>query len=168
MITEFSDHLTEDALNDALIGLSSPESEAHLATCAVCRVKVEEFRSEMQMFNQTTLAWSEARPAKSLQGAGRTKAHPVSFAAAGWVLAAVVLLMIAIPVWNRDRRSAARDRVVPASAPENSEAQIAQDNELLRQIDMALSASEASPINEYHLADRPHPRLKVRKELRNR
>lgn len=168
MTTKLLNHLTDEALNDALIGLGSAESEAHLAACAVCRAKVEEFRSDMKVFNETTLAWSEARPVMSLPGAARPKAHLPIFAPVGWALVSVVLLLICVSVWNRDQRSASHTGFVSVAAPEDSEAQIAQDNELLRQVDVALSAGEASPINEYHLADRPHPRLKVRKELRNR
>ena len=168
MTTELSNHLTEEALNDALIGLGSAESETHLAACAACRAKVEEFRSDMKVFNDTTLAWSEARPVTGLQGAARPKAHLPVFAPVGWALAVVVLLMICVSVWNHGQRSASHEGFTSVAAPEDSETQIAQDNELLRQVDVALNTGEASPIDEYQLVDRQHPRLKVRKGLRNR
>ena len=167
MTTELLNHLTEEALDDALIGLGSSESEAHLAACAACRARVEEFRSNIEAFNQTTLAWSEARPVTSLQGATRP-AHLPMFALVGWALAAVVLLVLGVSVWNHDQRTASHAGVAFVALPEDSEAQIAQDDQLLRQVDVALSAGEVSPIEEYHLSESPHPRLKVRKELRNR
>jgi hypothetical protein len=168
MTTQLSNHLTEEALDDALIGLGSAESEAHLAVCPACRARVEEFRSDMKVFNDTTLAWSEARPVPSLQGAARPKAHLPVFAPVGWALAAVVLLLLCVSVWNHDQRSASHEGFASVATPEDSETQIAQDNEMLRQVDVALNTGEASPISEYHLADGQHPRLKVRKELRNR
>jgi hypothetical protein len=52
-------------------------------------------------------------------------------------------------------------------SPEDSEAQIAQDNDLLRSVNAALSTAEASPVREYHLSDGPHSPLRTRPEARN-
>ncbi len=168
MTPEFSTHLSEEALHDVLIGLSSPASDAHLAACPACRGQVQEFRSDMQLFNQTTLAWSEAMPAAQLSATSRPAIRPAYFAPARWALAAAVLLAVGLPVWRYYRHSAPNYASVPVTQSEDTEAQIAQDNELLRSINMALSANETSPIREYHLSDRPHDRSKTRPELRNR
>ena len=162
-----SAHLSEEALDDVLIGLGSPESDAHLAECEVCRGQLEEFRSGMRVFNQASLAWSEARPMRSLRSLVRSKVRPGVFAPAGWALAAAVLLMmIGVPVWRHDHRTALIKSTAPAAANEDSPAQIAQDNDLLRSVDEALNTSEASPISEYHLSDGPQPHRKARPELR--
>ena len=163
-------------MDDALMGLGAPEWEAHLAHCALCRGRLEAFRREVREFNQASLAWSEARAAQVPRAAPRPKARPALAAAAGWVLAAAVLLAIALPVWNHQHgsspgyasRDASGDAPAAVSVPGDSEAQIAEDNELLRSVNAVLNSDEASPISEYHLADGPRARLKGRRELRNR
>jgi hypothetical protein len=82
-------------------------------------------------------------------------------------MVAAVLLAIGFPMWNHHYLS--RNYAPgPASTPENSEAQIAQDNELLQSVNLALNESDVPQINMYDLSDGPHPQLKVRPELRNR
>jgi hypothetical protein len=162
-----SAHLSEEALDDVLIGLGSPESAAHLAECEVCRGKLEEFRSGVRVFNQASLAWSEARPMRSPLSPARLKVRNAVFAPVGWAFAAVVLLvMIGVPVWNHGHRAALSNGTAPAAAIEDTPAQIAQDNDLLRSVDEALNTSEASPISEYHLSDGPQLHRKARPELR--
>ena len=162
-------HLPEEALNDVLIGLGSPESEAHLAACADCRGRVEGFQSTVQAFNATTMAWSEAQPTRPLARATRGK---YMGAPLGWALAATAALVaIGVPIWNANHRAvenvAVAPIVVPAVSQEDSEAQIAQDNELLRSVNVALSSDDASPLAELGLSDRPHARAGARTELRN-
>jgi hypothetical protein len=50
---------------------------------------------------------------------------------------------------------------VEVAQPVDSEAQIAQDNQLLQAIDAAISPDEESPIDEYNLSARPHSHLKA-------
>jgi hypothetical protein len=161
-------HLTEEAVNDVLIGLSSPEADAHLAVCQSCCDRLEQFRSTMKMFNQTSLAWSESRPSTDLRAAVRPKARPAIFVRTGWALAAMALLAIGIPVWNHESRILHSHASASAPAPSDSETQIAEDNDLLRSVDAVLSENEASPLSDYQLQARPHPRHKARPELRNR
>jgi len=172
MTTEVSAHLSEEALDDVLIGLSTPESDAHLAACSVCRSRVEEFRSGLQAFNQVSLAWSEARPMPrttiSLQTAARSKARRDLFAPLGWAMAAAMVLMIGIPIWNRDHSAPSNNEPAAAATASDSEAQIAQDNELLKSVDMALNTNEESSLSEYQLLDEHHSYLKKRAELRSR
>ncbi|MDR3727338.1 MAG: hypothetical protein P4K86_09880 [Terracidiphilus sp.] len=166
MTQPWSAHLSEEALDDVLIGLGSPESDAHLAECEACRSQLEQFRSGMRNFNQASLAWSDARPLKSLPA--RSKVRQAAFAPVGWAFAtAVLLLIIGVPVWRHDHRIAPSNGTVPAVTIEDSPAQIAQDNDLLRSVDEALNSSEASPISEYHLSDGPQLHRKARPELRN-
>ena len=104
---------------------------------------------------------------KSLRPSARPMAHRAVFAPVGWALATAVLLMtIGVPVWRHDHRSTLSNGTAPA-AVEDSPAQIAQGNDLLRSVDEALNTSEASPISEYHLSDGPQPHRKARPELRN-
>jgi hypothetical protein len=168
MKKELSAHLSEEALDDALIGLSSPETEAHLALCGACRGQLESFHTEMQLFNQTSMAWSEARPARPFPVVSHKKLSHAYYAPLGWALAATVFLAIGVPVWNHDRHVSPKYNAESVSAPQDTEAQIAQDNDLMRSVDAALSAQETSPLNEYNLSKRSQTRETSRPELRNR
>ena len=186
MKSESSAHLSEEALDDVLIGLSSPESEAHLAICSVCRGQLEDFQSRVQVFNQTSLAWSESKPAVSLRPKVEAKARRQRFIPLELAMAATLLLLIGVPVWNREHNQTSEPPVAQSAAAGDSETQIAQDNDLLRSVDAALSthvdsdaqiaqdndllrsvdevlsSNDDSPIREYHLAVKPHTRMKAR------
>lgn len=162
MTTELSAHLSEEAMNDVLIGLSSPETDTHLAVCQDCRRQLDVFRSEMQLFNRTSLAWSAAWSAATPHPVPAPRAGKTVFAPVGWALAAVVLLAIGLPVWNHHQRFTQNYAAAPASAQQDSSEQIAQDNELLRSVDIALNTNEESPISEYYLSARPRPHPKAR------
>jgi hypothetical protein len=165
MTPEQSTHLSEEAFNDVLIGLGTPESDAHLAVCSTCSNHLRQFRIDIESFNETTLAWSEARPTASLRATRRSKVRPVMYSPLGWALAAVLLIAIGIPVRSHYLSSLGRASV-QAPAPEDTQAQIAQDNDLLRSVDVALNENEESPISAYHLSETPHPRQRTRPELR--
>ena len=176
MTIELSAHLSEEAMNDVLIGLGSPESEAHLAACPACRTQIEVFRSEMQLFNQTSLAWSQTRSAAIPGPAISQKERIRLFVPVGLALAAALLMAIGLLVWNHNPGANQKYAVAPTPSQQDYEAQIASDNELMRSVDMALNAGEESPVSEYRIVERPQPRLKtspnhgpaVRPELRNR
>lgn len=162
MTSESSAHLSEEALDDVLIGLSSPESEAHLAVCGACRGQLEDFQSRVQVFNQTSLAWSESKPAISLRPKIEARARRQRFLPLELAMAATLLLVIGVPVWNREHNQVSEQPVAQSAATGDSEAQIAQDNDLLRSVDAALSTNDESPISEYHLAVKPHSHMKAR------
>jgi hypothetical protein len=163
-------HLSEEAINDVLIGLGSPNGEEHLAACSFCRSRVETFQADMQAFNQTSLAWSEALPMPALDKAriakpGRWIVSPLS-----WALAAALLIAVGLPLWNTQHRHSPAESANRASdtaaSPSNSDAQIAQDNELMRSVDVALNESEDSPVSAYHLSADMHAHVKTQPQLR--
>ena len=165
MTPELSAHLSEEALNDILIGLGSPQSEAHLAVCGNCRAHLQEFQSTMQRFNQASLAWSEAKPAFSLSRPSKSKVRQVVGMPLSWsfgAIAAAVLLMIGIPLWQREHSIVVESGPAVIVASEDSELRIAQDNELLKSVYAAINVDEESPVSEYHLSERSHVRAKAR------
>jgi hypothetical protein len=161
---EATTHLSEEAINDVLIGMASPESELHLAVCPECRGQVQEFRSGMQIFDQASLAWSEARYAPALRIKTELGPRRIAVASPLWAIAATVLLAVGVPVWSHYHDSPRNP--APASAPADSEAQIAQDNELMHSVDIALSEDDESPIRAYRLSEGRHSHLSARPEMR--
>ena len=99
-MTYESPHLSEEALNDVLIGMGSYQSELHLASCPECRAKVETFRSGMNMFNETSLAWIESASSATPRSAVlRPKPRRLEFRSIGWAVAALALLIAtAVPL----------------------------------------------------------------------
>ena len=73
-------HLTEEALDDILIGLGSPASHAHLAQCPECSARVDAFRFSMDSLNQASLAWVQAQPVRT---APRSRAPAANFCPPG-------------------------------------------------------------------------------------
>jgi uncharacterized protein HemX len=119
----------------------------------------------MKAFNQATLAWSEAKPQAKLDTVAKRRVHWIAASPLSWALAAALLLAVGFPGW-RHVQPAAKHASVPAPAHEDSEAQIAQDNDLLQSVNVALNQGEESPVAVYHLSEAPHPRSKTRPELR--
>ena len=164
MTTERTAHLSEEAIHDVLIGLGSPEADAHIAVCEVCRGQVKEFGSELQTFNQASLAWCKAKPVTSLHGTGKWNVRQAMSAPLGWALAAAVLIMIGLPAWIEDHHPRVNYNAVATAVPEDSAVQIAQDNDLLRSVDVALSADEDSPLRELRLSAGPYSHFALEHE----
>jgi len=164
MIPDPMNHLPDEALNDILIGMGSAEAEKHLSACPVCRGKVEEFRSGLEEFNQTTLVWSEARSnaMERIHARPRSQRGPYTFV--GWALTAAVLVAIAVPVLRHNDGFWSNQKTAQVTLPEDSDAQITKDNELLKAVNEAINQDDESLKNEHQLLERPHLRLKARPE----
>jgi hypothetical protein len=156
-----STHLSEEALDDVLIGLGSPESEAHLAVCQDCWRRVNAFRSDVAMFNSASMAWTESQPVLLRPTARKTVHHP-RLAFVSWAATAAVLAGMAVAVWHHHGPAAPTSQTAaPLSQPSDTEAQIAQDNQLLQAVNAAISPDEESPIDEYKLVQTRHAHMKT-------
>lgn len=166
MTPESTTHLSEEALDDVLIGLGSPESHAHLAGCAECRAEVQAFRGDMQLFNAASMAWSKSRWPKARPNVPRRVRTRVAFASWSAVAAALAAVM-AVTIWHHRQEAPVNNRVnTPQSLAVDSEAQIAQDNQLLQAVNAAISPDETSPIDEYKMLESPHYNLKAHSKTR--
>ena len=164
MTPEFSKHLSEEALDDVLIGLGSPESHAHLAACEECRAQVGTFLGDVALFNAASMAWSESRmPRPGAHEPHRVRLHA---AFAGWAVTAAALLVMAFGLWHHRPEAAPRPGNAIQSQRVDFEAQISQDNQLLQAVNAAISADEASPIEEYKILESRHPQLKAHSKKR--
>ena len=149
-----SEHLSEEALDDVLIGLGSVEAEAHLAACSRCSDTLRQFQAKMGSFNQASLAWSEARPVPEAmsKAVARLNAKPRGvIAPLSWAMAVAVVAALGFQIWNYELHQPSTAPVASVSQSVDSEVQIAQDNQLLQSVNAALSACEVLPASEYGL-----------------
>ncbi|ADW69531.1 hypothetical protein [Granulicella tundricola] len=139
-------HLDEDEFGLAMMGESlGADAQAHVDGCAECRAEMELFTGSVGNFGLAALRWSEAqRPAAMPQkAAAGWRMYP----AAGWALAAAVLLGVMVPVTvhfqhGHSAVETAADTGSEIEAGDSAE-QIAKDNALLAAVDDELSQSEA-------------------------
>jgi hypothetical protein len=158
-------HLSEEALDDVLIGLGTAESHAHLAVCAECRAQVAMVRGDIALFNVASMAWSQSRRSRPLPSDSRH--HPRLRAAfVGWAVTAAALVWMAVAIWLHHPAAPPNNAHVVESLPVDSEAQIELDNQLLQAVNAAISPEEASPIEEYQIVESLHPHTKARSKTR--
>jgi len=166
MTPESTNHLSEEALDDVLIGLGSAESHAHLAECAECRAQVKTFRGDVALFNASSLAWSRSRmPRHRASERSRVRLHAASM---GWAVTAAALVAMALGIWHHHPAKATQQANTVQTQPSDSEAQIAQDNQLMQAVNAAISPDEASPIEEYKMLESPHlpPKAHSKKRMK--
>ena len=101
MNTMSNRHLTEDQIDDLLIGDLAPETTAHLKQCTTCQTRLEAAKAPIASFRAVSMAWSERRSAtvpvtlvQAASSAGRRQAHWAAAATAALAVALSVPLMI--------------------------------------------------------------------------
>jgi hypothetical protein len=149
-----SEHLSEEALDDVLIGLGSEEAEAHLAACGHCSDTLRQFQAKMGSFNQASLAWSETRPVPEAmsEAVARLNAKPRGvITTLSWAVAVALVAALGFQIWTYEFRRPSTPPVASVSPSVDSDMQIAQDNQLLQSVNAALSASDVLPASEYGL-----------------
>jgi hypothetical protein len=160
-------HLTEDQINEQLIGdLGRPWSD-HLAACDLCVARVADARTPLAHFKAVTLAWAERRSATlplHQEIARSARFHP----RLAWAAAVSVALAIgfAVPVVSHHERkdsaqlaahtSTISNQATDAGAADSgsteladgnvcAQAQIVRDNQMLQAIDRELDSSVEAP-----------------------
>jgi len=157
-------HLTEDELEEVLLGLECEESDEHLAACAVCRGQLEEFRESLELFNQASMAWSEAKSNSMNRDLAE---HRIPFRMSVrtlWTCASVLVVLLAGVIGLGERRHAETEagttlragavlnpptEAQPMDAANDATREIASDNAMMQQIDAAINSPEPSPSELY-------------------
>ena len=158
--TSQADHLTEDQLDDALIGDLATGHANHLTACEQCQMRLAEAGAPMAAFSAVSLAWSERRSA--------TLPTPVQSATSAWLpraiwgatAAAVLAVGVSVPSIRHGlgfgNAEIQRQTMIASTGPVDNpvaarDEQIANDNRMLENIDRELEASAPSPEQEYGL-----------------
>lgn len=154
MTKSVSPHLTDDDFAGCLAGTTpAPAIAAHLASCDLCREELAVFLTSVDTFSDATLEWSRSQPV----GSPRTELlrHIPSLFSPGlrWGLAGILLVGVSIPaVLHYERRDLRVNPQAALAGPEDTPAQIAQDNRLMESVNVALESTDPSPFREYGLA----------------
>lgn len=160
-----SPHLTDDQFAECALAAPNVACQSHLDVCDRCRNELARFHASMNDFDRATSAWSESMPRVSLRAAQAKKPLAI-FTPIGWAAAAALLIIIGTPLWvNRRQNIAHYDAAT--STPQDSAAQIAQDNRMMQSVYVALAQQDPSPFQEYGLSDLSASRKRSRMEQRS-
>lgn len=153
-MTGRQDHLNDSRFTECMLGGELPaDIAAHLAGCEACREELERFRGAVGELSAAALVWSEARRPETLSAArGQQTVLTPRFAVAAWGAAVCALLAVGVTPLLHHERAPERPAATAGLEAEDTEAQIAQDNKLMRAVDMELAEGEPSPYREYRLA----------------
>lgn len=155
-----SPHLSEDQLEDVLLGIFTADCSRHLEACPACRAQLAQFQSTVALFSQASNAWSEAR-SNALNRDLKQHRTPFRFSArTAWTCASALVLLIVVTVGIGFRQHSgsimaaqAEQRRIQFEASleveANAKNEIASDNAILLQIDAAINNSEPSPQQLY-------------------
>ena len=155
-------HLSEEDLDDILIGDSTPSAQAHLAACDLCRARVAPFEATLASFNQATTAWAEAKSNTISRDLSTIHTTPRLAPTVAWSAAVAVLLTVGLAITSAIHSHPtaldARNKPGPANVNAATQAgrsqagtqeqtqEIADDNAMLLAIDAAVNRPEPSPV----------------------
>jgi hypothetical protein len=156
-------HLTDEQLDDALIGDQSIELTAfvaeHLGVCPACRERLADARMSLESFRAVSLAWSERRSATMPASLQEQLLLKATGALRTWGSAAAAVLVIAVALPFAAQYVGSTGKTEPAqfagrmaeSGPGlgtvvNDE-QLASDNQMLNEIDRELSPSGTASVS---------------------
>lgn len=153
-------HLSEDDLDEILIGNASAEATAHLAGCQPCEDRLTAFQSQMAVFNQASLAWSEARSNTISRDLAAHKPTPRLTLTTVWSSAATLIVALAFGLSTALHQPAATSTAAnpsstqPAVAahPEHNQSEIASDNAMLDAIDSEIETPQPAQFGLYQTA----------------
>ena len=160
-------HLSEDQLDEVLMGIAEPAVRQHAARCATCGKRLATFQELMVTFNDATLAWSEAR-------SNRMPTELAPAGARGWLYdglgsrsrvayagAAVAALAMLIAGVMHDRGAAApapsgAESAARSDYSSSRQQEISNDNAMLFEISAELYQPMAIPdsLSEEHARGR--------------
>ena len=150
-------HLTEDELDEILMGIADSAASSHAETCQVCAGRLTQFRAALGEFNHASLAWSEARSNSLTRDLRAHRLSPTLSRPALWscVSAGVVAAALLLTAGLEHHTAAGRNASMQASALAGSDyessrqQEIAMDNEMLAAISSEIDHPTPIPSTLY-------------------
>jgi predicted anti-sigma-YlaC factor YlaD len=153
-----SAHITQEEMTELLMGTRTSTLDCHLQACVECREELERVKSSLALFRTASHAWSENRAEETSELQQVISLPRARTYASWWKLAAVtaVLLMVFAAAYRIERTSI-NNNIVRVTTPnaaivESSQDQIAQDNELLAQVNSEISESVPTPMQPLQIS----------------
>ena len=144
-------HLSEDELDEVLMGIGSPAAAAHLAFCDPCGERLSEFQVQVAIFNQASLDWSTARSNTISRDLAHHKPTPRLTLTTMWSSIATFALALAFGV-----TAAVQHASVPAGNPPaqvaavaDPQSDLAADDAMLANIDSEVNTPATARLNLY-------------------
>ena len=154
-------HLSEDDLDDFLLGLASSDASGHVAACPACRERVNAFESQMSVFNQASRDWSEAR-SNTISRDLAAHRPGLRLTPAMWYSTAAAVLAVALSVSTNLHRTAVADTpVAPESVAAVASDDIDADNAMLAAISSETATPRPARFGLYENAAAPAPRAAI-------
>lgn len=161
-MTSATCHLTDEELDDLLMGVAEPELQTHCAACVLCSSRIATVSDSIQCYNRASMAWSEARSHTFTRDLSAHRTTWRLTASAGRSLAATLILGVVASLttgtylFSGHTVEAGLDtETLPAArafAPEGRAQQIARDNAMLQAIDAELTEPASAPAGLFHAA----------------
>jgi hypothetical protein len=158
-------HLSEDQIDDHLIGDLNVAAAAHLAGCEACAQRVARAEKPLENFRDVTMAWSERRSATMPMPSAPVQ-ELVWQRRTGWAMASFVLVvgfaaggagraLFTMSTQTADASATTPDSASPrVAAPavvaveagyDVSPQRVSEDNRMLKAIDQQLDATADTP-----------------------
>lgn len=166
-------HLTDDQFAECALqdtGQPIPAAVAeHLAACAQCRAELDAFSAAMQGFTTTATNWSESQPRVSLRALQVARPRLIAHPGMRWAMAAALVGVAALPVVLQGDKSSltTANAPVPVALSDDSPEEIAEDNRLMERVNLALNASDPSPVDEFGLSPQHSGATRASFEMRS-
>lgn len=122
-------HLPDERISMWMLGERLPVEEEHVRECRQCTARIAHLEGTLGQFRGAIREWSERTVPAALQQRPRAHWRP-----ARWAVAAVLLLVVGIPVYKVSREARARQAASQA------------DTVLLEQVEAGISRSVPQPM----------------------
>ncbi|HEY1678822.1 MAG TPA: hypothetical protein VGG04_13995 [Candidatus Sulfotelmatobacter sp.] len=153
-----SAHITHEEMTELLMGNRTSTLDSHLQACAECREELDRVKSSIGSFRTASHAWSESVAGETAETQPVISLPRARSYASWWRLAAVAaVLLIVFAAAYRMERKPAIDSTAKVTTPgavivQSSQDQIAQDNELLAQVNSEIAESVPSPMQPLQIS----------------
>jgi hypothetical protein len=148
-----ANHLSDDQIDDYLMGDLASDAVAHLDLCDLCLCRVAQMQAPIASFKAVSLAWSERRSATMPTQPAAQPSRWSNRLAWGSAATAALVIGLIVPAIHHDGRPSDEAKVQPPVMMASSgaissltrEQQINQDNQMLMEIDQALDSGTETP-----------------------
>lgn len=152
MNTPQNKHLTEDELDEVLLGFASEDATLHVASCEPCGARLEVFRGQMAAFSQASMAWSDARSNTISRDILAHKPTPRLTLTTVWSSAATLMLALAVGLTTAVHQGPRATDSAVVAHPDHDQSELASDNEMLAAINSEFGAPRQAQVGIYENA----------------